>query len=47
MNPDGTVALVGLNRTDKQINFVLKTNGLQAATAIPGHGIKTFLFEQE
>lgn len=46
LNPDGTVAVVGLNRSDKPVEFLLKTKGLQAATAIPAHGIKTFLFER-
>lgn len=46
-DPDGTIAVIVLNRTDHQIDFVLRMNGLEAKTAIPAHGIKTFLFEQE
>ncbi len=47
LNSDGTVAVVVMNRTDEPIEFVLRTKGLQAETAIPAHGIKTFVFERE
>lgn len=47
INTDGTIAVVVLNRTDKQIDFVLRMNGLEAKVSTPAHGIKTFVFEQE
>jgi len=45
LNADGGVAVVALNRSEHPIDFLLKTQGVQAETAIPAHGIKTFLFE--
>ena len=47
LNTDGTVAVVGMNRTDDQINFLLKIEGIQAAVSIPAHGIKTFFFKRD
>jgi len=44
LNSDGTVAVVVLNRTGQAIDFVLKSQGLQAKTSIPARGIKTFVF---
>ncbi|MCK9394276.1 MAG: glucosylceramidase [Methylobacter sp.] len=44
LNVDGTVAVVVLNRTGQEIDFVLKSQGLQAKTSIPARGIKTFVF---
>ncbi|MGZ4979738.1 MAG: glycoside hydrolase family 30 protein [Methylobacter sp.] len=44
LNSDGAVAVVVLNRTEQAIDFVLKSEGLQAKTSIPARGIKTFLF---
>lgn len=44
LNVDGTVAVVVLNRTEQAIDFVLKSQELQAKTSIPARGIKTFLF---
>jgi glucosylceramidase len=46
LNTDGTVAVVGMNRTDDPIDFLLKIEGIQAAVSIPAHGIKTFLFKR-
>ncbi len=44
LNVDGTVAVVVLNRTVQAIDFVLKSEGLQAKTSVPGRGIMTFVF---
>jgi len=44
LNVDGTVAVVVLNRTEQVIDFVLKSQGLQAKISIPARGIKTFVF---
>ncbi len=44
LNVDGTVAVVILNRTEQAIDFVLKSEGLQAKASIPARGIKTFVF---
>jgi glucosylceramidase len=44
LNVDGTVAVVVLNRTEQAIDFVLKSQGLQAKASIPARGIKTFVF---
>jgi glucosylceramidase len=44
LNSDGTVAVVVLNRTEQTIDFVLKSQGVQAKTSIPARGIKTFVF---
>ncbi|TRW89650.1 glycoside hydrolase family 30 protein [Candidatus Methylobacter oryzae] len=44
LNSDGTVAVVVLNRTGQAIDFVLKSEGLQAKTSAPARGIKTFVF---
>lgn len=45
LNTDGSVAVVALNRTEQPLDFLLKTQGLQAKTNVPARGIKTFLFE--
>jgi len=44
LNSDGSVAVVVLNRTEQAIDFVLKSQELQAKTSIPARGIKTFVF---
>jgi glucosylceramidase len=44
LNVDGSVAVVILNRTELAIDFVLKSQGLQAKASIPARGIKTFVF---
>lgn len=46
-NTDGTVAAVGMNRTDDPIDFLLKLDGYQTDVSIPAHGIKTFLFKRD
>jgi glucosylceramidase len=46
LNTDGKVALVVLNRSERPIEFFLKTAGLAAKTAIPARAIKTYVFEQ-
>lgn len=44
LNVDETVAVVVLNRTEQAIDFVLKSEGLQAKASIPARGIKTLVF---
>lgn len=44
LNSDGSVAVVVLNRTEQAIDFVLKSEGLQAKTSVPARGIKSFVF---
>lgn len=46
LSADGEVAVVVLNRSDQPIEFLLKVENLQAKTAIPAHGIKTYLFDE-
>lgn len=46
LNTDGKLAVVVLNRTERPVEFFLKTKGLEAKTAIPPRAIKTYLFEQ-
>lgn len=46
LNIDGTIAVVVLNRTEQPIDFLLKTQDVQAKTSIPRRGIKTFLFDE-
>jgi len=43
-NLDGTVAVVVHNPTEQLGEFLLKSEGWQAAVSVPAHGIKTFLF---
>ena len=43
LNPDGKIAVVVLNRTDKDIPFVLKFKKFSARTKISPHSIMTFL----
>lgn len=47
LNADGTVAVIGLNRSDKPLEFILKTKGFETPASVAAHGIKTFLFEHE
>ena len=44
-NRDGTVAVVVLNRSAQSVGFLLRSGGLEAATAVPARGIKTFLLD--
>lgn len=44
LNTDGTVAVVVLNRSEQAIDFVLKSQELQAKISIPARAIKTFIF---
>jgi O-glycosyl hydrolase len=46
LNPDETVAVVVLNRSERPIDFLLKTKESQVKTAILHRAIKTFLFEE-
>lgn len=41
-NPDGSVAVIALNRTEKDIDFALNLNGRLAETNLTAHSIKTF-----
>ncbi len=45
INPDGTIAVVVLNRTDTEHAFALKRNAQTAACSMPAHSIATYLFE--
>ncbi len=44
LNPDGQVAAVVMNRTDRSINFALKYAGQMIATESPAHSITTYCF---
>ncbi len=44
LNPDGTVAVVIMNRTENSIRFDLKYNGLTAPVRIPARAIQTLTF---
>src|SRR5206468_4126019 len=43
LNPDGSVAVVVLNRTDKARKFRLELGGQSGRAEIPAHAISTFL----
>jgi glucosylceramidase len=45
-NPDGRVAVVVMNRTDKPIEYALKFNGRAAMVDAPAHSITTFRFSE-
>lgn len=45
MNPDGEIAVVVLNRSDKNIPFALKYNGAAALTESLPHSIQTLRFK--
>jgi len=47
LNLDGSIAVVVLNRTDKDIGFALNFNGKFASTNITNHSIKTFCISKE
>ncbi len=40
-NEDGSVVLVTLNRTDKDMRFVVRDNGLAVPLTLPAHSIRT------
>jgi glucosylceramidase len=44
VNPDGQIAVVVLNRTEKSIRFALNFNGQSALAESPAHSINTFRF---
>ena len=44
-NPDGSVAVVVLNTTDKPLDFQLFLNGQAAATSSPAHSIQTVIID--
>jgi glucosylceramidase len=44
INPDGTIAVVVMNRTEQNLPFALKYNGLAAPTVSPAHSIVTLRF---
>lgn len=44
-NPDGTIAVVVMNRTDDELPFALRCRGQLADTSIPAHAIQTLLFK--
>ena len=43
-NPDNSIAVVVMNRTDEAINFNLKTNGKTAVSSSPAHSIMTLVY---
>ena len=43
-NPDGSIAVVVMNRTDEAIHFNLKANGKTAVSSSPAHSIMTLLY---
>jgi len=43
VNPDGSVAVVVMNRTEQAIAFALRLDAKTAATELPPHSIATFL----
>jgi glucosylceramidase len=45
VNPDGSTAVVVMNRTEKAIAFTLRVNESHCATAIPARAIATFLLD--
>ena len=44
INGDGTVAVVAMNRTDKELPLALKFAGRAADTLLPPHAIATYTF---
>lgn len=46
VNPDGSIAVVVLNKSEKAIEFKLDYQGGLAMTEIPARAIKTFVFEK-
>ena len=44
LNPDGQIAVVVMNRTEKPVAFALKYNGQAALAESPAHSINTFRF---
>ncbi len=44
LNPDGRLAVVVLNRSDKALPFALKHRGQEATTEAPAHSITTYRF---
>ena len=44
LNPDGTIAVVVMNRTERMLPFALKYNSLAACTSSPAHSIMTLRF---
>ncbi|GGH36708.1 glycoside hydrolase family 30 protein [Paenibacillus segetis] len=43
-NPDGSIVVVVLNRTDNEIPYALRYRGQLADTVCPPHGIQTLIF---
>ena len=43
-NPDGTIALVLLNRTDDEISLSIKLKGTEASSTCPAHAMQTMIF---
>ena len=43
-NPDGSIAVVVMNRTDDSIKFTLKANGMAAVSFSPAHSIMTLIY---
>jgi glucosylceramidase len=45
INPDGKVAVVVMNKTDKDIDYFLWIKGKAAKTTSPAHSIETLVVE--
>jgi glucosylceramidase len=43
VNPDGSVAVVVMNRTEASISFLLRLDAVDTATVLPPHSIATYL----
>ena len=43
-NPDGTIALVLLNRTYDEISLSIKLKGTEASSTCPAHAMQTMIF---
>lgn len=43
-NPDGTIALVLLNRTSDEISLSIKLNGTESSFTCPAHALQTMIF---
>lgn len=44
-NPDGTIAVVVMNRTDAELPYALRYRDRLAETSVPAHGIQTLLIK--
>jgi glucosylceramidase len=47
VNPDGSVAVVVMNRTETTIRFLLRLDGADMATELPPRSIATYLSDRQ